>query len=459
MPGKCTRREFLSRSTGTLGLATLAGTRSAVSSQANERINVALVGVGGRGEWFRYVVPAVGENLAALCDVNDDRAAVGYEQFPNVPRFHDFRKMLEDMGDAIDAVVVATPDHTHAVISLAAMQVGKHVYCEKPLTHNLREARVLRDAARRYGVATQMGNQGTATNPFRRAVELIRQGAIGDVKEVLAWNDSGGSGRPEAPAGSEPVPGYLQWDLWLGPAAERPYHPEWMNWHAWRDFGTGQLGNWAVHTMNLAFMALDLQSLWAGGRAEGADGLVVEAEVSETNHLAFPRWEIVRYSVPARGELGPVTITWVNGSSAPQGRERIEDNLGRKVDWGDYGEKKWADHAGLLIVGTRGKLHATGHNATFTLMPAEDFPNVDGPPEVLPVSPGHEREWFDAIRGGPAAMSSFDYGSALTEFVLLGNVATRFDRALHFDPVAFRFKDDEAADRALSRDYRPGWEV
>jgi len=357
--------------------------------------------------------------------------------------------------------VVATPDHTHAVISVTAMKRGKPVYCEKPLTNRLWESRVMRETARERGVATQMGNQGTAAGPFRRALELLRQGIIGDIREVLFWNDAGGPGRTQPPQGTEPIPETLHWDLWLGPAAERSYHPEWLQWHAWRDFGTGQLGNWAVHTSNLAFMALEVHSLWRADPAAGPPPKIrVEAQVAEINGLAFPTWEIVRYDLPARGQWPPVTFTWLNGSASPGGRQRIEDTIGRKLDWGDYGEKQWADYAGLLIVGSAGQLHATGHNATFTLLPEDQFQGYDGPPQTVPDSPGHEREWLNAIRGGEPAWSNFvDYGAALAEFVLLGNVATQFAQVLEYDPVAGQIADNLAANEALRRDYREGWSL
>jgi len=453
------RRQFLGKSaSAAAGLLILGNSRSARAYAANGRLAIALVGVGGRGKWFVDSIPGFGGNLVALCDVNDEKAAEAYAEFPDLPKFQDYRRMLDEMGKGIEAVIVALPDHSHAPCAALAMKAGKHVYCEKPLTRCVREARALRDIARQRGVATQMGNQGTASPPFRRALSLIRAGAIGEVREVLVWNDGSGAGRHGPPHDSEPIPETLEWDLWLGPARWRPYHPEWMKWHAWRDFGTGQLGNWASHSANLAFMALEFASLWYVGPGE-PPRIRVEAEKDQINPVSFPRWERVFFAVPARGDLPPVTLKWFNGPT-PDGRPYIEERLGRRLDWGDAGEKKWADHAGALILGSRGAIHATGHNATFSLLPQGEIEDPgDGIPESLPTSPGHEREWILACKGGAPAVSCFDYAVPLTEFLLLGNVATRFEGPLEFDPVRCRVVNNSDADAALGFEYRKGWSL
>jgi predicted dehydrogenase len=443
MPG---RRDFLKAGAAGAGFLILRDPRSAWGTPANDRLNIALVGVGGRGTWFVSAVPRMNQNVVAICDVNDVKAAEALEKFPNVPRHYDYRKMLDEMEKAIDAVIVATPDQMHAPISAEAMRRGKHVYCEKPLTKTVHEARALRLLAREKKVATQMGNQGTASGPFRRALELIREGAIGDLKEVHVWNNGGGSNKTRLPEGSQPVPEHLKWDLWLGPAAERPYHREWMQWHAWRDFASGALGNWGAHTSNLAFMALEVASLWSGGPAT----IRVEAKTSGLNRHAFPASETVRWDVPARGALPPISIHWHNGGENEY-REKIESILadGRKLEW-----------AGLVIVGTKGKIHATGHNATFRLLPEADFPDVDRQrPKTLPMSQGHEMEWFRACRGEKPAWSNFDYSGPLTEFLLLGNVATLVDGPIEYDPVAGKITNSAEADRLLRREYRQGWSL
>jgi hypothetical protein len=408
-------------------------------------------------------MPNLGCNLTAMCDVNLHRAQPVYDRFPAARKFPDFRVMLEEMDKQIDAVTIAIPDHTHAVASMAAIKHGKHVLCEKPLTHDVFEARALREAASRFKVATQMGNQGTASNEFRRSTELIQAGVLGEVREVFSWNDAGGTGPRELPKETPPVPEEINWDLWLGPAAFRAYHPNWMKWHGWRDFATGNLGNWASHSMNLPFKALRLDTLWNPAappewRPKDKPIIKLQAQVSGIHQESFPRWEIVRYDFPARGPMPPVRITWCNGRG-PEVREQVENLMGRKLDWGDAGEKKWADHGGCLIVGSKGMIHTIAHNTTLTLLPAEKFKDFD-PKSVaqsLPRSPGHEREWLEACKGGPAAMSNFNYSGPLAEFVLLGNVATLFEAKLEYDSLAGTIINHDAANRALRREYRKGW--
>jgi hypothetical protein len=453
------RRKFLQQTAASIaGFTILAHSASARSAQANERMNLAHIGVGGRGralllEFSRQTNPV------ALCDVNDHRAAQAYLRFPHLPRFQDFREMLERLGKQIDGVVVATPDHTHAVATAAAIRAGKHVYTEKPLTRTVGESRLVRELAAEHKVATSMGNQGTGSGPFRRALELIRGGQLGEIKEVHVWNDQGGPGWEQPPEGTSDVPSHLNWDLWLGPAAQRPYHPRWLTWHAWRDFGTGKLGNWASHTSNLAFMALEVDSLWRGDR-DTRPVIVVEAEMDAVNRLSFPRWEMVRWDIPAREQLPPISFYWHNGSRRPGMRERLESLLGRGVDWGDKGAKKWADWAGCLIVGSEGKLLATAHNASFTLLPAGKFKGVQRDrPETVERSRGHQRDWLLACRGGEPAWASFDYSGPLTEFNLLGNVATQISGPLEFDPLTGKFINHEEADHLLHCECREGWSL
>ena len=457
------RRVFLKTTAlAGLGMLILENSHSAYSYEANEKLNIALIGVGGRGRWFVGTIPKLGTNVVAMCDVNDKKAELSFKEIPQASKFHDFRKMLDEMNKDIDAVVVATPDHTHAVATAAAIQAGKGVYCEKPLTHNIKEARTLRELATKYKVATQMGNQGTSSEAFRRAVELVQGGVIGDVREVHAWNTGGGPGNQPIPTDEHPVPEYLHWDLWLGPAKYRRYNSRWVDWwHGWRDFGTGQLGNWASHTMNLPFKALRLNTLWNRQSGLSAKHLVrLEPEVSGVHKHTFPKWEIIHYDFPARGDIPPVRINWYNGpGQAPGPRVMIEQLLGRPLDWGDAGEKKWQDHAGCLLVGSKGMIHSTGHNMSFTLLPEEKFKDFEGPPRTLPRSRGHEWEWLQACRGGPAAMSNFDYAAPLAEFVLLGNVATLVGETIEFDPLAMKVVNSPQANTALEREYRQGWSL
>jgi len=461
------RRTFLKRTlAGGLGLLALKDDRSARGYQANEKLNIALIGVGGRGSWFVGCIPRLGQNVVAMCDVNERKASSGFEQIPTAKKYFDFRRMLHEMDKQIDAVVIATPDHTHAVACAMAMRMGKHVYCEKPLTHNLREARALREIAAAQKVATQMGNQGTSSEPFRRAVELVQAGVLGEVREVHAWNTGGGPGQRPYPSEEHTIPDYLHWDLWLGPAQDRPYNSRWIDWwHGWRDFGTGQLGNWASHTMNLPFKALRLDTLWKADASpapkQPSDRRVrLEAEVSGIHQHTFPRREIIHYDFPARGDMPPVRINWYNGPGhAPAPRGLIEKLMGYRLDWGDAGEKRWQDHAGCLLVGDKAMIHSTGHNMSFKLLPEEKFKDFDGPPRTLPRTRGHEWEWLQACKGGPAAMSNFGYADPLAEFVLLGNVATLVGGTIEFDPLEMKIVNSTEANEALSREYRQGWSL
>src|SRR4030042_7995 len=224
MKRQINRRAFLKNTAfGSLGLFILKNTRAAFSYQSNEKLNVALVGVGGRGSWFVSTIPKLDTNVVAMCDVNERKASGSFKEIPEAKKYYDFRKMLQEMDKQIDAVIIATPDHTHAVASAMAIKMGKHVFCEKPLTHNLQEARVLQELAAKHKVATQMGNQGTASEAFRQAVEIIQAGVLGEIRDVHAWNTGGGPGELPYPSEAHDLPDYLKWDLWLGPAADRPY--------------------------------------------------------------------------------------------------------------------------------------------------------------------------------------------------------------------------------------------
>lgn len=463
MDSQINRRDFFKTAAyASFGMLILKDSRSAYSYQANEKLNIALVGVGGRGRWFVQTMPNLNTNVTVMCDVNERKASLSFEEIPTAKKYFDFRKMLNEMDKQIDAVVIAIPDHTHAVATAAAMKMGKHVFCEKPLTRTVSEARNIRRMAAKYKVATQMGNQGTSSEAFRRAVELIQVGVIGDIREVHAWNTGGGPGDIPVPTDEHDMPEYLHWDLWLGPAKYRPYNSRWMQgWHGWRDFGTGNLGNWASHTMNLPFKALKLDSLWnqqSGSSSRKTVKLVLE--VSGVHKHSLPKWEIVRYDFPARGDMPPVRINWYNGpGQAPGPRLMIEKLLGRELDWGDAGEKKWADHAGCLLIGTEGMIHSTGHNMSFSLLPEEKFKDFEGPPRTLPRTSGHEREWLRACKGGPSAMSNFDYAGSLAEFVLLGNVATLVGKSIEFDPIDMKIINDAEADQALGYKYRQGWSL
>ncbi len=515
-----TRRGFLARGASAgAGLMILRHSASAWGYAANAKLNVALVGVGGRGQWFVDTIPRL-ENVVALCDVNRQKIAEAFRYWQQTGQrwaaspnswevdaarefrrlgsskpalFSDFRRMLDQLKN-LDAVVVATPDHTHAVAAAAAMHAGKAVFCEKPLTRTgLRVAGLVRAGAGATG-GHGHGQPGTYSGAFRRALELIRSGAIGEIKEVHVWNSGGGADRKEPPKGPEAVPEYLKWDLWLGPARQRPYHKAWLQRNDWRDFGTCQLGNWGSHSANLGFMALKVHELWpaagpkgregdspsfglsattggqksrqspksegdspiSGGRKSGQSPLIrIEAQSSGINRLSFPRWELVRWDVPARGGLPPVTIKWYNGD-APGAKEVVESVA---KDAPPHEKNNWR-FAGTLIVGSQGSIHTTGHNMMFRLLPESRFRGVQRErPESVAASRGPEVDFFAACRGGPPGWSNFDYAHALNEFLMLGNVATQFEGPLEFEPVAMKILDHPAADAALRCEYRRGWSL
>jgi len=460
------RRQFVKLASASAGSLLISTSGFARSFKANEKPNVVLIGVGGRGDWFVSRMPEQA-NVLGLCDVNDSKAAKGYKKLPDAKKYHDYRIMLQEMEKQYDGVMIAAPDHIHAPASSMAMKMGKHVYCEKPLTHNVYEARYLRELARKTKVATQMGNQGTATQAFRRANELIQAGVIGQVREAWAWNPGGGRGPQKIPTMPWDVPDYLNWDLWLGPAATRKYHPDWLRWRAWRDFGTSILGNWAVHTTNLAFKALRLDAMWYPKAEDGAYRLaartfVIDPRVPDspkTPDINFPRWEWIQYKFPARGKLPPVTLHWLNGTRVPGGFKPIADQLRARLSKEEFAKHENFEHAGLLIVGSEGMIKTNGHNARMQLLPEAKFKDAKLPDQAYTRSRGHEAEWFAACKGGPKAWSNFDYGGPLTELVLLGNVATFAGEPVEYDAIDAKVVNSAKGQSHLQREYRKGWAI
>jgi hypothetical protein len=456
MNRKTTRRQFLKQSALTgIGFWVVGGSSGAAAERSpSEKLNIAGIGVGGQGAGDIGAVSS--QNIVALCDVDDKRAGKTYEDFPKAKRYHDFRKMLEEQKD-IDAVVVATPDNTHAVASIMAMKLGKHVYCEKPLTHDVYEARQMREIARKYKVATQMGNQGTSSSDLRRAAELIQDGVIGPVKEVHVWTD-----RPIWPQGAktsppgEKVPATLQWDLWLGPAPERPYNHAYVPfaWRGWWDFGTGALGDMACHTMNLPYLALKL----------GSPSSLVAESSDFSVEATYPTWAMVHYDFPARGEMPPVRLTWYEGHRDGK-RVLPPEELQTKVEMVKRGKKgKEPDKlppSGVLMIGAKGILYSPhdygGHSF---IIRDGDVEELHGDPQKLPRSPGHQAEWIRAAKGGTPAMSNFDYAGMLTETVLLGNVAIRArGKKLEWNGPEMKITNVAEANDFLRREYRTGWSL
>ena len=415
----------------------------------SEKLNIAGIGVGGMGASDLRDMES--ENIVALCDVDSKYAAETFKRYPKARKYKDFRKMLEKQKD-IDAVMIATPDHTHAVAAMTAIKMGKHVYCEKPLTYSIYEARKLTQAAREAQVATQMGIQGHASESIRLLCEWIWDGAIGDVYEVHAWTPHPvwpqGIDRPKE---TPPVPDTLDWDLWLGPAPYRPYHPCYLPgiWRGWWDFGTGGLGDMGCHILDHVVWSL---KLGAPISVESSHSMFVPEGVSwdkPRNLETYPRASIVTYRFGARGSLPPVKLTWYDGGLMPARPEELED--GRKM--GDQ-------CGGVIYVGNKGTILCGSHGAAgLRLIPEEKMRAYQKPPKTLPRSIGHRREWIQACKGGKAAGANFNYAGPLTETVLLGNIALRTGEKLYWDSENLKVTNVPEANNYIHRQYRKGWSL
>jgi hypothetical protein len=375
------------------------------------------------------------------------------------PLYKDYRRMLDEAGDRIDAVVVATPDHTHAIISAASLRAGKPVFAEKPLTISAHEARALQRLARKQNLATQMNNGGTASHGFRRGVEIIRDGLLGEVREVHVFFRRGGRNFTEPPGGAVETPSELDWNLWLAQVAWREYHPGWINRIAWRDTSLGELGNFGPHSANMAFMALHVKDLW--DNPPGCASIRLVAECSEINHLSYPRWERIQWDVPARGPLPPVRFTWHHGHPPDyaDGSRTMLESILRDHGASDGDLKRLLPDAGCLIRGSRGLLASNSHNTDVHLLPESRFDDVPrGRPLRSPVSSGHYREWIDACRDGSAPLSNFGYAAPFAEFLAVGSIATRFPGdPIEFDPGSGQILNHPRAATFLEYPYREGW--
>jgi predicted dehydrogenase len=420
----------------------------------SEKLNLAGVGITGMGSC--NLTACEGENIMALCDVDTPRAEKIFAKYPRAKQYKDFRVMLDAQKD-IDAVIVATPDHTHTVVALAAMERGKHVYVQKPLAHYVNEARALTEAARKYKVVTQMGNQGHSSDGARLICEWIADGAIGPVHEVDAWTN-----RPVWPQGIEvgrpketpPVPPGMDWDLWLGPSAYRPYHPTYhpASWRAWWDFGTGSLGDMGCHIMDAPFWGLKLKYPTS---VEGCISTYWHGVFAETKpkNEQYPRSSIVRYQFPAREGMPPVKLTWWDGGLLPRRPEELEQ--GRQM--GD-------DSGGVLFHGEKGILMCSCYCGSPRLIPESKMRAYHQPPKTLERIPGgmggHEKDWLRACKGGKPASSNFDYSGLLSETVLMGNLAVRFpNRRLLWDGEKMEVTNDAEANAYVRPRYRQGWKL
>jgi predicted dehydrogenase len=424
------RRELLRLGIGSLALGSLAGAKS-----PNNRLRFAAIGVGGKG-WSNIEAAAQFGDIVALCDIDQGQLQRCEERYRTGRTYSDFRKMLDDRHRSIDAVLVSTPDHTHAVAAAYAIRYGKAVYCEKPLTRTIWEARRLGELAKQMGVATQMGNQGTAGDGLRRAAAQIRAGMFGAVKEVHCWTDRPGGWWPQGIARPpmKEKPAHVDWDLWIGPSPFRDYADGYhaFAWRGWWDFGTGAMGDIACHCMNLPFAALDLR-----------DPLSVQAQTSGHNRDSFPAWSIIEYQFGARGKRGPVKLVWYDGGKKPSldlapGLDQLPGN-------------------GCLIVCENATVWAPGEYANNVQVLGGE---VEPGPVEFNASPGHMAEWVEAILGGRPAMSNFpNYAGPMTEMALVGNLAVWADGPkLEWDSRGMRVKGSREYDGLIRPRNRKGWE-
>ncbi len=448
------RRLFLSGSAATLGYFFTADAFSAAraADSPNAKIQIAGIGIGGKGGSDISQAGKVGE-VVALCDIDENNLAKKAKEFANAKQYFDFRKMLDDMGKQIDAVTVSTPDHTHAVAAVMAMRMKKHAYVQKPLTHSVFEARVMRETAKKYGVCTQMGNQGTAADGLRRGAEILQAGLIGPVKEVHVWTN-----RPiwpqapkimARPKGEFEIPKHVHWEEFIGPAPMRPYAPGYhpFAWRGWWDFGTGAIGDMACHTANLAFMGLKL----------GYPTSVV-AEAGDVNPETCPSWAHVTWEYPARGDMPGLTFHWYEGQRDGKKMTPPEELLSKVMK-----PKEKLAGSGSLIVGEKAILFSPDdYGSSFRITP-EIEAQIKKPEKMASNNKGDQGqkdEWAQAIRAGKPelALSNFDYGGMLTEAFLLGNVAIRTGKKLEWDGPNMKTNNPDA-DKLIKGEYRKGWEL
>jgi len=433
MNRRTNRRRFL-KNTAWAGVGIwAAGTaRTSLGRSPNEKLNIGVIGASGRGGANTASVSS--ENIVALCDVDSKRLEEAAAKHPQAIKYADWRKLLDQKG--IDAVVVSTTDHTHAPACVWAMNRGMSVYCEKPLAHSSYEARVMQETylKNKDKLATQMGTQIHATDNYRRVVELVQCGAIGPVREAHVWCGRVGPADGERPTEEPPVPENLNWDLWLGPAPWRPYHPRYlpgcMTWEQWWDFGNGCLGDMGSHLIDLPFWALALR-----------DPLTVEAQGAQLRAETYPEWLTVQWEHPARGDMAPVKLHWYDGIERPKVSVPGQDIA--------------ASHMGVLFVGDEGMLLADYGKRV--LVPEEKFKDFKPPEPSIEPSLGHHEEWIHGAKTGAPTLCNFDYSGKLVEHNLLGAVAFRVGKKLTWDPASMKATNCPEADPYIRRPYREGW--
>lgn len=439
---KLSRRQFIAASASTA--AVFSAPAIVRGRNLNDKMNVACIGVGGRGAGNLGEVS--GENVIALCDVNGKNLSSAAGRFPGAKTFADFRKLYDEVGKDCDAVVVSTAEHTHAFATLPALELGKHVYCEKPLTHGIYEARRIREAAKRANVATQMGIQIHATENYRKVVELIASGAIGKVTEAHVWVSRAWGLQSEAdakaygdivyvaerPAQADPIPEGLDWDLWLGPAPERPYNNVYFpgpKWYRWWDFGSGTMSDLGSHWNDLPFWALKLDA----PQTIEAFGPPAHPELAPASMSAV-------YEYGPRGDMPAVKVAWYQGVHKPE-------------IWKSGGIPKWSD--GALFIGDKGMLLAD--YGKHVLLPEDQYKDFPAPAPTIPRVSSHHKEWLDACRSGEKCSADFEYSGLLTEANHLGNVAYRLGKKIQWDSAQMKCVDCPEADALIQREYRAGW--
>lgn len=449
------RRTFMQTSAvAGAGFWAAGGVAPKKSLAANEEISFGCIGVGGKGSSDSDDAGRNG-NVVAICDIDDETLGKAGEKFSGAQKFNDFRKMLEDMGDKIDAVTVSTPDHTHAVAASMAMKMKKATFCQKPLTHSLWEARQLVNIAKDTGVVTQMGNQGTAETNLRKSAALVgKKKVIGDVKEIHVWTN-----RPVWPQAyglkvkTQPAPSHVHWDLWLGPAAKHDYSPEIhpFKWRGFWDFGTGALGDMACHTLNMSYMALNLR-----------DPISVEAEADRHDGICYPKWSKIVFEFPEKDGRPACKMIWYDGGQMPPA-ELMKD-LPMQRD-GNGNESHFT--SGALLVGEDGMFYSPGDYGgetryTGTIVDGEFTPirKLECDEDLYKVSPGHFVEFAEAIKGGDLAMSNIqNYSGGLTETILLGNLAVWSGKKVDWDAENLVAKGADDLDKIIKPEYHNGYSL
>ena len=437
------RRTFLktaSLATAAVSMPSILRSQGAGGQSPNNKLNVACVGVGGQGR--SAVMGMKEENFVAFCDVDDERAAKTFEEFPNVPRFRDFRVMLDKMGSQIDAVTVSTPDHMHFAVAMSALALGKHVFVEKPLAHNVTQTRLMLQRAREKKVATQMGNQGHAGEGCRLLKEWFEAGVLGEVREVHSWTD-----RPIWPQGVKPldhskmmpvVQKTLDWDLWVGVAQPREYDPAYLpfSWRGFWDFGSGSLGDMGCHIMDGAYYALGLTAPTS-----------VEPVSANQTEISYPTASVTRLRFPERGKLPPVQYSWYDGGLMPPRPPELEE--GRVLP-----------ENGTLVIGSKATVFCDIYYSSVRIIPEAKMKEMAPglPPKTIPrIVGGHWAEWIRACKGGVPAGSNFEYSTRLAEAVLVGNIALRVNRRLEYDSANLKVTNLASANQYVTEHYRPGF--